>query len=78
MTFPIWCENLRPKRVDFVSCQESLDTTTASGKAFLNMLSAFAQFESDVISERTVNCLAESRKYELCFSVIPLQNATKT
>lgn len=50
------------RKVSFVSCQEVFDTESASGKAFLNMLGVFAQFESDVISERTVAALAESRK----------------
>lgn len=39
--------------VDFVSVREQIDTSTATGKLMFTMVSAFAQFERDVISDRT-------------------------
>lgn len=39
--------------VDFISIREQVDTTTAVGKMLFTMISAFAQFERDVISDRT-------------------------
>ncbi|MBF0620046.1 MAG: recombinase family protein [Candidatus Omnitrophica bacterium] len=40
--------------VDFVSyAEKEFDTTTASGKLVFHMFSAVAQFERDIISERT-------------------------
>jgi DNA invertase Pin-like site-specific DNA recombinase len=39
--------------VNVVSLKENIDTTTATGKLMFTMISAFAQFERDIISERT-------------------------
>lgn len=38
--------------VDFVSMQESFDTTSAFGRAMIGILSVFAQLERDTITER--------------------------
>lgn len=40
-------------KIEFVSMNESIDTTTAIGKLLFNMLSSLAQFERDLTSERT-------------------------
>lgn len=45
---------LEPKGVAFVSMQESFDTSTIYGRAMLAILSAFAQMEREVITERTM------------------------
>ena len=42
----------REKGIDFISYTERVDTTTAAGRAFFNMVGTFAQFERDLISER--------------------------
>jgi len=39
---------------EFISVNERIDTTSAAGKLFYTMMSAFAQFERDVTSERTL------------------------
>ena len=45
---------LKDYGVDFVSYSEKdFDTTTATGKLMFHVVSAFAQFERDMISERT-------------------------
>ncbi len=46
-------EGLTQKGVNLVSLKEKLDTTTATGKLMLTMLSALSQFERDIIAERT-------------------------
>lgn len=40
--------------VDFVSMQESFDTTTIYGRAMVGILSVFAQMERETITERTM------------------------
>lgn len=44
---------LRSLDIDFVSSTQQLDTTTAAGRAFFNMLGTFAEFEREMIAERT-------------------------
>ncbi len=48
--------------VNFISCKESFDTSTAMGKAMLNLVAVFGQLERDLTSERTVSALAERKK----------------
>lgn len=40
--------------VGFKSIQENIDTTTASGKLFLHIFGALAEFERELIKERTL------------------------
>lgn len=47
------CRELEAAGVTLVSLNESIDTSTAGGKAFLGMLAVFAQFERDTCVERT-------------------------
>lgn len=42
-----------PHGVEFVSVTEQFDTSTPQGKLFLQMLGSFAEFERNVIKERT-------------------------
>jgi DNA invertase Pin-like site-specific DNA recombinase len=53
--------SLKEKGVGFKSIQESIDTDTASGVLFFHILGAFAQFERDLIRERTHAGLAAAR-----------------
>jgi DNA invertase Pin-like site-specific DNA recombinase len=39
--------------INFISLRENIDTTTASGRFFFTVLAGIAQFERDLISERT-------------------------
>jgi len=39
--------------IDFVSLQDRIETTSASGKLMFHIISAFAEFERNVIGERT-------------------------
>lgn len=45
-------EKFLPNNVDFVSVQETLDTTSPFGKAMIGILSVFAQLERETITER--------------------------
>ena len=52
--------------VHLVSLKENLDTTTATGKLMLTMLSALSQFERDLIAERTIDGLKAARARGRC------------
>src|SRR4051812_45596902 len=52
---------LDEKGVGFKSLQENIDTTTPSGRLFFHLFGAFAQFERDLIRERTAAGLAAAR-----------------
>jgi putative DNA-invertase from lambdoid prophage Rac len=41
------------KNIQFVAVTQNIDTTTASGKLQLQIMGAFAEFERNIISERT-------------------------
>lgn len=53
---------LEPAGIGFKSVQEPFDTSTGMGKAFLGMVSVFAQLEGDMISERTTSILQNKRR----------------
>lgn len=46
-------QSLEKQGIGFKSLQDSIDTTTPAGRVMLAMLGAFAQFERDLIAERT-------------------------
>ncbi len=54
-------ERLQKMDVHLVSLKEQLDTSTATGKLMLTMLSALSQFERDIIAERTADGLKAAR-----------------
>lgn len=54
-------DQLNSSGVHLVSLKENLDTTTATGKLMLTMLSALSQFERDLIAERTLDGLKAAR-----------------
>ena len=51
-------EDLQDRSIGFRSLTESIETTTPHGRMFLHLLSAFAEFERELIRER---CLAGQR-----------------
>ena len=55
-------EELRNKGASFVSISDHFDTTTPSGKAMFGLLAVFAEFERDIIQERTKEGLESARK----------------
>ncbi len=46
-------QELVKRGVNLVSITQAFDTSTSSGRLMMNILSGFAEFESDIISERT-------------------------
>jgi len=52
---------LAENKVGLKSLQENIDTTTSSGKLFFHMFGALAEFERDVIRERTMAGLKAAR-----------------
>lgn len=55
-------EVFEANQITFASVTESFNTTTPMGRLTLNMLSSFAQFEREVITERTRDKIAASRR----------------
>jgi DNA invertase Pin-like site-specific DNA recombinase len=54
-------KELEDREVGFRSLQESLDTTTPGGKLVFHLFGALAQFEREIIKERTAAGLAAAR-----------------
>lgn len=55
-------EMLKKHGVSLISAAESFDTATASGRMVLNMIGVIAQWEREVICERTRDGLAQLKK----------------
>jgi len=46
-------EQLKKIDIDFISLQDKIETNSASGKLMFHIISSFAEFERDIIGERT-------------------------
>jgi site-specific DNA recombinase len=55
-------ETFEKHRVSFVSVTQQFNTTTSMGRLVLNVLLSFAQFEREIISERTRDKIAAARR----------------
>ncbi|MCU7712983.1 recombinase family protein [Priestia sp. JV24] len=55
-------DKLKARGVEFVSLNDSIDTTTAAGRAMFGMLAVFAEFERSIIQERTQAGLKAAKK----------------
>lgn len=53
--------NLRSKGVNLRATEQPIDTGTASGKAFLDMLGVFAEFETNLRKERQLEGIAKAK-----------------
>jgi len=58
--------NLNSRGVQIKSLQESIDTNTPNGKFFFHVFGALAEFEKDIIRERTLAGLASARARGKC------------
>lgn len=60
-------ETVAKCKADMVSLSEQIDTTTAAGKMMFQMLAVLAEFERNLVAERTTNALqhkkATNQKY---------------
>ena len=54
-------KELQHREISFVSLTEQIDTTTPSGKLIFHLMAALAEFERDLIRERTNAGLAAAR-----------------
>ena len=54
-------ENLHERNINLVSLTEHIDTTTATGKLFFQFIAMLAEFERNLISERTKAGLEAAR-----------------
>lgn len=54
-------EQLERASADLVSLSEKIDTTSAAGKMVFRMLAVMAEFERDLISERTTTAMSHKR-----------------
>lgn len=53
---------LESKKIGFKSLQENIDTTTSGGKLIFHIFSALAEFERDIIRDRTQAGLSAARR----------------
>lgn len=65
-------EYLREHNIGLISLTEGIDTTTAIGKFFFHIIASLAQFERDLISERTSAGMANKRAQGVRFGRKPL------
>jgi DNA invertase Pin-like site-specific DNA recombinase len=56
------CEELNNKNIQLIFTSQNIDTKTAIGKMFFTILGAIAEFESELISERTKLALKYNRR----------------
>lgn len=49
------------KKVEFIAVTQNIDTSTAAGKLQLQIMGAFAEFERNIISERTKEGLRNAK-----------------
>jgi len=64
-------DDLKEKGVDFVSISEDIDTTTAMGKFFFIIISALAQFEREMTSDRNKAILEDKFNRGIIIGKIP-------
>ncbi len=54
--------NLMDRNIGFCSIQDAIDTATAGGRLYFHIMGALAEFETDLISERTKAGMEAARK----------------
>ncbi|MDQ2902843.1 MAG: recombinase family protein [Chloroflexota bacterium] len=55
-------EKIQQARAGFQSLTEAIDTTTPGGRMMMQMVGSFAEFEREMLRERTKNGLAAARR----------------
>lgn len=54
--------DLKNRGIELRATEQPIDTATAAGKAFLDMLGVFAEFETNLRSERQMEGIAKAKK----------------
>lgn len=54
-------DEFQTKKVDFIATTQNIDTTTSAGKLQMQIVGAFAEFERNMISERTKEGLKHAK-----------------
>jgi len=54
-------DEFQNKKVEFIAVTQNIDTTTSAGKLQLQIMGAFAEFERNLISERTKEGLKHAK-----------------
>ncbi len=55
-------DQLEKDGIGLIVLDQSIDTTTPHGKAFLGMLAVFAEFETNIRKERQLEGIAKAKK----------------
>lgn len=55
-------EQLKQKKIAFVSCTDEVDTSSKTGKIIMSLLASIAEFERDIIAERISDNMYELAK----------------
>jgi len=53
--------DLRKNGIELKAIEQPVDTSSAAGKAFLDMLGVFAEFETNLIKERQLEGVAKAK-----------------
>ena len=61
-TFRTSCTSSKSKRVSLKATEQPVDTATAAGKAFFDMLGVFAEFETNLRRERQSEGIARAKR----------------
>lgn len=56
-----WVSDIQERGIEFKSLHESIDTSTSTGKLIFHIFGALAEFERNLISERTIAGLQAAR-----------------
>ena len=54
-------EDFNDRGINFISIQNSIDTSTSMGKFFFTIMSAFAEMEAELIRERVISGLEAAK-----------------
>ena len=60
-------KGLKERGIEYISLTEQIDTTTPAGKLIFHLMGALAEFERDLIRERTNAGLAAARGQRTCW-----------
>jgi len=65
-------DQLKNWGIDFVSLQDKIETTSATGKLMFHIISAFAEFERNVIGDRTTFTMGKKARDGGCITRAPI------